>query len=285
MADVNFSIYDIQSFGHSMNDVAYQMTNRRETVDNAIGTLRTFVSEMSSKISNALASMAHDRSVAYTVRSHNNKKLEEINSELGNLRNTNTEGCNDAAIKSKEREHDEVRALNRQLDNIISQIDNVGRQMESKLFEMRSHLSRAESARNRFNNCFSESGPQGKIRELEKKTRIAVDLGKRAFYHLSLNDKGYSSSETLTINNINCLINTSNALHERQRKLSSVGQEMMKKSYAYSDMMQSEIMRNSYAITKEMFSEEETYSKFLGHVGGCLKDAYSCLYDYKNLIR
>ena len=285
MADVNFSIYDIQSFGHNMNSVAHEMTSRRDTIDDAVGTIKNFVSDMASKISNALAQMAHDRSVAYTVRSHNNKRLEEINSELGNLRNTNTEGCNNSAIKDKEREHDEVRALNRQLDNIISQIDNLGRQMESKLLDMRNHLYKVESARDRFKNCFNENGPQGKIIELEKKIHTAVDLGRSALYHLALNDKNFSTNETLTIININCLKNTSNALHERQTSLSSAGQEMMKKSHVYADMMQSEIMRNSYAITKEMFSEEETYSKFLGHVSGCLKDAYSCLYDYKNLIR
>lgn len=285
MADVNFSIYDIQSFGHNMNSVAYQMNDRRSTVDDAINTIRTFVSQMASIISNSLAQMAHDRSVAYTVRSHNNKKLEEINSELGRLRNSNTEGCNDSAIKSKEQEHDEVRALNRKLDNIISQIDNVGRQMESRLSEMRSHLSRAESARSRFNNCFNDNGPQGKIRELERKTKTAVDLGSRALYHLSLNDKRYSASETLTIINIESLNRTANALYERQKSFTNAGQQMMKKSYAYSDMMQSEIMRNSFAATKEMFDQEESYAKFLGNVGGCLKDAYSCLYSYKNLIK
>lgn len=281
--DVNFTLYGIQDFGHKMNEVAYSMKDKLDAVDDAVGSIRSLVSTISGIASNSMATMAHDRSVAYQVRSSNNKKLEEISNELGNLRNTNTEGCNNSAIQSKEREYDEVRSLVRELDNIISKIDALQRKMESNVATMKNNLFKIENARDRFKKCFNEYGPYGTIQKIERKTKDAHSLGARAMFYLSLNDKNYSSSEQLSIVNIDCLRNTSYAVAERQRSISNCGQELLKTSHVYSDMMQSEVMRGSFATAKELFDESEAYSKFLGTVSSCLKDAYSVLLSYKNL--
>lgn len=281
--DVNFTLYGIQDFGYKMSDVANSMKSKLDTVNEAVGTISSLVSTLSGVASNSMATMAHDRSVAYQVRSSNNKRLEELNRELGDLRNTNTEGCNDSEIKAKEREHDEVRGLVRELDGIISKIDMLQRTMESNVAAMKNNLFKIENARDRFKKCFNDYGPYGTIQKIQIKTKEAHNLGARAMYYLSVYDKNYSSSEKLSIINIDCLRNTSYAVAERQKSISNCGQELLKTSHVYSDMMQSEAMRASFDMAKELFDASEAYSKFLGTISSSLKDAYSVLLSYKNL--
>lgn len=102
---------------------------------------------------------------------------------------------------------------------------------------------------------------------------------KKLFFHLALNDHNNSSNcSSLTIINIDCLSNTSEALRRREREISSEGQNMMRNASRINEMMQSELMRKSYAIVNEL------YSFNLERVSECLSSSYSCLREYQRVI-
>ncbi len=227
--------------------------------------------------------MSSDRSLAYNNRSKVEKKIESLNQELANLRNSNTEGCNDSKIKEKEKEYNELKRKDSILTKIISDIDNLRSAMESKLSSLRSHLSSVESAFTSF--CNSLNSTYDEIQTLISKADKAYSLGEKAFYHLALNDyNNCSNCAALTITNIDCLSSSSETQRRQEREISSEGQNMMRNASRINEMMQSEVMRNSYTIIKELYSYNNNYSKHLERVSECLSSAYSCLREYMNVI-
>lgn len=284
MADVDFELFQINNFKFNLLNVSSDMDDRKDEVESAVNTIKRLVSSAQEMASRSMATMSGDRDRAYTVMSHNKKKAEEINSELGNLRNSNTEGCNNSAIKSKESELKSVRGKISKLQDIINGLEMASDRMESAISKLKSLLYKVESARDRFYRCFGENGYQGEILRLSKKADEAYTLGDRALHALALEDRDYNVSNRLSIINIEALRRSAEGFHDEQKSISNACQNMTKRAYEYSEMMQSEVMRNSFLVLNEITRIGQEYSSIIGKSGNALKEAYGYLYRYKNLL-
>lgn len=284
MADVDFELFQINNFKYSLLNVSNEMDNRKNAVDSAVETIRSVITGVQELASRSMSTMSSDRGRAFTIMGHNKKKLEEISSELGRLRNSNTEGCNNSLISSKENEYNSVQRKIDTLQGFIDRIDICYSRMESNISRMKNLLYKAEGARDRFHRCFGESGYQGEIQRLAKKVDEAYALGDRALHALALEYVDYHQYDRLTIYNIEGLKYTATGLFDQQKSVSDSSQQMMKSAYEFSNIMQSEIARNTFMISKEISDISEEFSKMLGKSGNALKEAYGYLYRYKNLL-
>ena len=284
MADVDFELFQINNFKYSLLNVSNEMDNRKDEVNSAVDTIRRVITGVQELASRSMSTMSSDRGRAYTIMEHNKKKLEEINSELGRLRNSNTEGCNNSLISSKENECNSVQSKINTLQGFIDRIDTSYSIMESNISRMKNLLSKAESARDRFYRCFGESGYQGEIQRLAKKADEAYTLGERALKSLALEERDYRETDRLSIINIEALRHSANGFLEYERCVSSSSQQMMKRAYEYSDIMQSEVMRSSFLASKELSDRSEDFSRMLSRSGTALKNAYGYLYRYCHLF-
>ncbi len=284
MADVDFELFQINNFKYNLLNVSNEMDNRKSEVDDAVDTIRRVIAGVQELASRSMSTMSSDRGRAYTIMEHNKKRLGEINSELGRLRNSNTEGCNNSAISSKESEYNSVRNKIDMLNSFIDRIDTCYSRMESNISRIKNLLSKAESARDRFYRCFGEGGYQGEIQRLAKKADEAYVWGERALKSLALEEGDYRESDRLSIINIEALRRSAESFLEYERSISGSSQQMMKRAYEYSDIMQSEIMRNSFNVVRDMSNVGNEYCAMLGKSGNALKEAYGHLYRYKNLL-
>lgn len=284
MADVDFELFQINNFKYSLLNVSNDMDNRKDEVNDAVDTIKRVIAGVQELASRSMATMSSDRGRAYIVMEHNKKKLEEINSELSRLRNSNTEGCNNSLISSKESECNSVQSKINTLQGFIDRIDTCYSRMESNISRMKNLLYKAESARDRFHRCFGEGGYQGEIQRLAKKVDEAYVWGERALKSLALEEGDYREGDRLSIINIEALKRSAESFLEYERSISGSSQQMMKRAYEYFDIMQSEIMRNSFNVVRDMSNVGEEYCAMLGKSGNALKEAYGHLYRYKNLL-
>ena len=278
MYEVNFSIGEITSLNSAVNNTENEINSKRYDGESAAENVINMLQSAISTGKDSVSKMNSDLSRIAFVQATNSKTIDKLNNELGRLRNSNTEGCNNSQISQVQTQLNNVQSACRSLSNISSQLNSLRSATESKILKMENTRSDIKNALDKFKSFFNSEFT--KFKTIKEKCEKAKKYGLEAKDALSF---GCSNTDShLTISNIDALLRNSDYTENVNKNMTVSNQNLLKSAFAYSETMQDDIMRSSTQITNQLNKEVETFCKELTTVARKLKQAYSSLKSYKS---
>ncbi len=278
MYDVNFSLGEISALSSAVSNAEHEINSKHSDGASAASTTISVLQSAISTARDSLSKMSSDRSKIAFVQAKNSKKIESLNRELGSLRNSNTEGCNDSQIKQLESQVKHVQNANGSLERINSQLSSLMSTTESKKMQMENLLSSIKSALDKFESFFKSDYQKFTI--IRQKCDKAKQYGMQAKQELSFGQD--NSSGQLIITNIDSLIRVSRQTESTKKSICENSKTLLKTSYTYGEIMQDDIMRTSTGISNELCKQSDSYSRELDTMSKNLERAYHSLKNYKS---